>query len=228
MQPCSIFLIGLCFLYMVTLESCSKTEKCSDNAVEVNGDCKCKEGYFGYNCEQVDECIVSDKQCENEGVCASAECHCFGFYSGEHCEYFPPNAIKGLYIVQSLELDSFSEHYADDHVWKIIVWDMVEHVERFGWFFDYSMPYSHIEDGGHLRGELEDQCANCGDTLVFRLQSSELASLLRNNVNFDFRVKFSNGVMIGEGVYYSIIDRLTNGRYPRQLETTARFKAVKE
>ncbi|CAB4024402.1 Hypothetical predicted protein, partial [Paramuricea clavata] len=80
----------------------SNNELCGGTAQgECNcGECKCKEGYIGSNCGEIDcalylpKCLTDVEgrgkvNCSDHGTCDCGECKCESFYEGSRCEKCP-------------------------------------------------------------------------------------------------------------------------------------------
>lgn len=100
---------ALCFILFVS--SCS--QKCPENATEVNGNCECLAGYSGEECSVKDLCVINQPDC---GIfpCENGQCQCSDGYTGENCKEFDIKALDATFKVISyfgegpVSIESFS------------------------------------------------------------------------------------------------------------------------
>lgn len=109
-----ILLILLLGIFTTCENDPCKEVNCSNGGTCVDGDCICKVGYSGSNCEYYTD-LCANINCQNGGECIEGNCDCLTGFAGENCqnELAPP----GTFRVQQLILYNFPEFDPEGNCW---------------------------------------------------------------------------------------------------------------
>lgn len=216
------------FILVLVPISCQHSiEICPEHSIKTDTSCECEDGYYGINCELEDPCILTNKVCWNGGICDKGDCHCLGFYVGEGCETYAPLRLQGRFRITKFELDQLQDYYTFQTLEEIHIPAVSENTARFGGVSNFKTVYNEYVQAAFLYGLYSEQCENCGDTLIFRFNSSESSSYFQGHANFKLVVKESQGKLIGNGLYYKIDYNSGGDDIVRHHEANAYFEGEK-